>query len=85
MVINFLKTSSGQDIGTHYAYVVATTREGYPGSTGYSGEDGYQAYDTDTYHTRVYFVFEDGEHCLTDANGNIVEYMEITWHLTVNA
>jgi len=46
MVINFLKTSSGQDIGTHYAYVVATTREGYPGSTGYSGEDEYQAYDT---------------------------------------
>lgn len=80
-----LKTPSGQDIGTHYDYVFATTRDGNPGSTSYYGKDGYQAYDTDTYHTRVYFVFEDGEHCLTDANGSVVEYIEITWHLTVHA
>ena len=79
-----LTTPDGQDIGTNYVCVIVTAREGDTSTTSYSYSGATYAYDTDTYHTRVYFVFEDGEHCLTDADGNAIEYVDITWNVEVH-
>lgn len=84
-----LTTEDGQPLDVRYVAVVATKRAGDLSGTsyGYQSEDDTGAYYTnvaDTYVTRVYFVFVDGEHCMTDASGNVIEYIEFTWQVEVN-